>query len=221
MKKWLLIMFGSLFFSTAQAQIPTTDVAHIATSVFNAVETMGQWASQYGQMVEQIQQYQQQITQMKQQYNSITGARGMGNLLSSSNVMSNYLPDDWQNVLSNVKNSSGYKLARSKYPSYSGRPKANALYDVVASHDSSTSDMYNRASTQMSDIRSLMGQIEGASDPAAKQDLMNRLVSQQNALQGTQNLVTLLHTKQKQELEQASSEAAKEHACGEFKRSGC
>lgn len=221
MKKWIVLMFSALFFSTAQAQIPVTDGVHIATSVFNEVETLAQWATQYGQMYEQIQQYQQQINQMKQQYNAITGARGMGGILSATNAMQNYLPNDWQNVLSSVKSSSTYKLARGKYPTYSGMPKTNALYDVIAGHDASTSDMYNRASTQMADLRSLMGQIDGANDPAAKQDLMNRLVSQQNALQGTQNLITLMNSKQKQELEEAAVAAAKEHACSEFKRSGC
>lgn len=211
----------AVFLSTAYAQIPVTDVVHISTSVFNQVETMAQWAQQYTQMMQQIEQFQQQIQQYQQQYNAITGSRGMGQLLTNTSAMTTALPANWQNVLSNVKSTSSYATARANYPSFTNKPKANALYDVVASHDAITTDLYNKSNTQMADLRSLMGQIDSASDPAAKQDLMNRLVSQQNGLQANQNLLTLVQQKQKQELEVASRAAASENACSEFKRSSC
>jgi type IV secretion system protein VirB5 len=66
-----------------------------------------------------------------------------------------------------------------------------------------------------------MGQIDSANDPAAKQDLTNRLISEQNTVQANQNLANILQAKQKQELEEASQQAITEFTCKEFKRSGC
>ena len=103
----------------------------------------------------------------------------------------------------------------------SGLPKANALYDVIASHNAIMSDLYGKANSRLSLIQSLTAQIDSANDPAAKADLANRLISEQNAIQANQNLVTILQSKQKQELEVASQAAVKELSCKDFKRSGC
>jgi type IV secretion system protein VirB5 len=219
LKKRVIAVCLLVAFGTANAQIPVTDGVHIATTVFNEVETIAQWANQYTQMANQIQQYEQQIEQYKQHYQAVTGSRGMGQLLTNTASLTTSLPADWQNTISSIKNTASYATARAKYPTFTNKPKANNLYDVVATHDATTSDLYTKANSQISDIKSLMGQIDSASDPAAKQDLMNRLVSQQNALQANQNLVTLVNQKQKQDLEVASRSAASEAACSEFKRS--
>lgn len=222
MVKKLFISLCFLFsFGTANAQIPVTDIIHISTSIFNEVEQIAQWVNQYTQMANQIQQFQTQIDQYRQHYNAVTGSRGMGQVLTNSSSLTTSLPPDWKNTLASVKSTASYAAARANYPTFPNAPKANALYDVVASHDALTSDLYAKSQSQIADINSLMGRIDSANDPAAKQDLMNRLVSQQNTLQASQNLAALVERKQKQELEQASRAAAAEHACGEFKRSGC
>ena len=202
-----------VFAGAAQAQIPVTDVASISTSVANQVESIAKWAQQFNQL-------QQQITQYQQQYAAITGPRGMGALLDNT-ALKAALPADWQQVLTDVKKTSAYITERKKYPTFSSAPKANSMYDVIASQNALMSDLYGKANSRLSLIQSLTAQIDSANDPAAKADLANRLISEQNAIQANQNLVTILQSKQKQELEAAAQLAAKEHTCKEFKRSGC
>ena len=202
-----------VFAGAAQAQIPVTDIAHITTSVTNQVESISKWAMQFNQL-------QQQITQYQQQYSAITGSRGMGALLDNS-ALKAALPADWQQVLTDVKKTSAYVTERGKYPTLSGLPKANALYDVIASQNAIMGDLYGKANNRLSLIQSLTAQIDSANDPAAKADLANRLISEQNAIQANQNLVTILQQKHRQELEEAALQATKENTCKEFKRSGC
>lgn len=202
-----------VFAGAAQAQIPVTDIEHITTSVTNQVESISKWAMQFNQL-------QQQITQYQQQYSAITGSRGMGALLDNS-ALKAALPADWQQVLTDVKKTSAYITERGKYPTFSNAPKANAMYDVVASQNAIMSDLYGKANSRLSLIQSLTAQIDSANDPAAKADLANRLISEQNAIQANQNLVTILQSKQKQELETAAQQATQEHTCKEFKRPSC
>ncbi|HRM67374.1 MAG TPA: type IV secretion system protein [Comamonas denitrificans] len=202
-----------VFAGAANAQIPVTDIAHITTSVTNQVESISKWAMQFNQL-------QQQITQYQQQYSAITGSRGMGALLDNS-ALKAALPADWQQVLTDVKKTSAYVTERGKYPTLSGLPKANALYDVIASQNAIMGDLYGKANNRLSLIQSLTAQIDSANDPAAKADLANRLISEQNAIQANQNLVTILQQKHRQELEEAALQATKENTCKEFKRSGC
>ena len=202
-----------VFAGAAQAQIPVTDVASISTSVANQVESIAKWAQQFNQL-------QQQITQYQQQYAAITGPRGMAALLDNS-ALKAALPADWQQVLTDVKKTSAYITERGKYPTFSNAPKANAMYDVVASQNAIMTDLYGKANSRLSLIQSLTAQIDSANDPAAKADLANRLISEQNAIQANQNLVTILQSKQKQDLEVASQAAVKELSCKDFKRSGC
>ena len=202
-----------VFAGAANAQIPVTDIAHITTSVTNQVESISKWAMQFNQL-------QQQITQYQQQYSAITGSRGMGALLDNT-ALKAALPADWQQVLTDVKKTSAYVTERGKYPTLSGLPKANALYDVIASQNAIMGDLYGKANNRLSLIQSLTAQIDSANDPAAKADLANRLISEQNAIQANQNLVTILQQKHRQELEEAALQATKENTCKEFKRSGC
>lgn len=202
-----------VFAGAAQAQIPVTDLASITTTITNQVESISKWTTQFSQL-------QQQITQYQQQYAAITGSRGMGALLNNS-ALKAALPPDWQKVISDVKKTSAYITERGKYPTLSNAPKANAMYDVIASQNAIMSDLYGKANGRLDLIQKLTEQIDSASDPAAKADLANRLISEQNAIQANQNLVTILQSKQKQELESAAQQATKEHICKEFKRPSC
>jgi type IV secretion system protein VirB5 len=202
-----------VFAGAAQAIIPVTDAAHITTSISNQVESIAKWGQQFNQMQQQIQQY-------RQQYAAITSSRGMGGLLDNS-ALQNTLPSDWKEVLSNVKTTIAFATERGKYPTLDSRPKANAMYDVIASQNTVMDDLYSKSTKRLALIKSLTSQIDSANDPAAKADLSNRLMSEQNAIQANQNLVTILQTKQKQEMEAAGQLAAEEFSCKEFKRSGC
>ena len=202
-----------IFAGASQAQIPVTDVASISASVANQVESIGKWTTQFGQL-------QDQITTAKKQLDAISGARGMGALLNNS-AMNAALPADWKTVLTNIKSTSGYATERSKYPTLTSLPKANAMYDTMAAQNAVMSDLYTKANNRVGLIQSLTAQIDSANDPAAKADLANRLISETNAIQANQNLVNILQSKQKQELDAAAQLASQEYSCKEFKRSGC
>lgn len=197
----------------AYGQIPVTDAVSITTQVANQVESITKWVSQFQQMQTQINQY-------RQQFESMTGSRGMGALLDNT-ALKAVLPADWQQVLSNIKRTQGYITERNKYPSFANLPKTNAMYDVIASQNAVMTDLYAKANERLGLIQSLTAKIDTATDPAAKADLTNRLISEQNAIQANQNLVTILQSKQKQELEIASQAAVKELSCKEFKRANC
>jgi type IV secretion system protein VirB5 len=216
LKNFLTAVVGALVFvftGAAHAQIPVTDGAHIGLSITNQVESISKWAQQFSQLQQQIQQYQQQ-------YAAITGARGMGGLLDNSGMNAG-LPADWKNVLASIKSTSAFATERAKYPTPANRPKTNAMYDTMASQNASMSDLYAKSNQRLGNIQALTAQIDSANDPAAKADLTNRLVSEQNAIQANQNLVTILQSKQKQDLKEASREAQREYLCSEFKRTGC
>ncbi|WP_265310999.1 type IV secretion system protein [Verminephrobacter aporrectodeae] len=202
-----------VFAGSVQAQIPVTDGVSISTSIKNQVETIVKWGEQFKLLQEQIDQY-------KKQYESITGSRGMGSLLDNT-ALNAPLSDDWQKALADVKKTSAYATERSKYPTLDGMPKTNAMYDIVASQNTVMSDLYSKASKRLGLIQSLTAQIDSANDPAAKVDLTNRLISEQNAIQANQHLVTILQVKQKQDMEVASQAAVKEFTCKEFNRTNC
>jgi type IV secretion system protein VirB5 len=81
------------FSSSAQAQIPVTDVGAIFQLV-TEVQTLSQ----------QLQTAEQELQQAQQAYQSITGSRGMQNVASGTNW--NYLPSDWT-TLQNTLNGAG------------------------------------------------------------------------------------------------------------------
>lgn len=208
--------FALIFFAcmgVAHAQIPVTDIAKITQSVNAQVQTMAQWATQATSMATQIQS-------MKQQYDSITGPRGMGNLLNNA-MLNSALPDDWQAVMSSVKSTAAYATERAKYPTLTNAPKSNALYDTIAGQNATMSNLFATGAARIKQQLALMGQIDSAADPAAKQDLANRLVAEQNAIQANQQLIVTLQAKQQQDLTAASAAAAKEWRCSEFKSSNC
>ena len=63
-----------------------------------------------------------------------------------------------------------------------------------------------------------MNQIDLAKDPAAKADLQNRLVSEQNAISATNQLLAVLEKKQTQDLEAGKNKASAEFCCKKFKK---
>lgn len=86
--------------SQAYAQVPVTDAGSIEQQVKTQVETMTKWKIQYDQMMSQI-------DQAKQQYEALTGTRGLGQIMDDP-TLRDYLPDEWQTVYDNVRNS-GYR----------------------------------------------------------------------------------------------------------------
>lgn len=207
------LVTGLLVGGGAHAQWAVIDGASISTQIRNQVETLAQWTQQFKQL-------QAQLNQGRAQLDAITGSRGMGALLDNQAVKA-MLPADFNQMVSTIKNTAAYATERAKYPTLVGMPKTNSMYDAMAAQRATMSDLYAKASGRMNQVQDLMGQIDSAGDPAAKQDLANRLISEQNQIEATANLAQMLQAKQRQELEDAAQQARKELTCKEFKRASC
>ena len=79
--------------SARGAGIPVIDVAAIA-----------QLTQQVQYWLQQIQLMQNQLNQVQQAYRAVTGPRGMQNLLAGT--ARNYLPPDWNEMISVLNNTS-------------------------------------------------------------------------------------------------------------------
>lgn len=213
-KQFLFLAMALFAWGNAHAQIPVTDGASIAKQVANQLETIQKWGLQYAQMI-------QQIDQAKKQFESMNGARGLGTVSNSQAVkFDSIIPDSWQTL--SGQSLPGYKSARSKYPTTTDKqPKLSALFDTRASQEAQMSAIYDATTKRRQQVDSLMAQIDTATDPAAKADLMNRLVQEQNAIQASAQSLAALKEKQAHELSDARQAAVTESMCLEFNKSGC
>jgi type IV secretion system protein VirB5 len=213
MKFKKLVLAAALICSTATAQIPVTDGAQIGVHIANQIETIGKW-------VMQLQQLKQQYDLGKSHYDSIRGARGMGGLLNASGVKI-ALPANWLNAMNQFKSTGAFTSIRAKYPTKPDYPKYNNVYDTIVVQQLAMDDFYQKTTQRITQVDNLRGQIDSANDPAAKADLQNRLIAEQNAIQASAQLVELIKQKNIQDLDTAAREARVEFRCKEFKRAGC
>lgn len=181
--------------------VPTIDVA-----------TVAQLAEQYKKLQEQFQQLQR-LEQIA------SGNRNMGGLLNDPKL-SGMLPKEWQEVADNIRSSAAYKAEREKL----GTAKTtggNQLLDKIAEQNATMTMFFSTANSRLDNVQNLMKQIDLATDPAAKQDLTNRLVNEQNAIAATQQVLGILKERQAQERIEANKVAKRSAVCAEFKKTGC
>jgi type IV secretion system protein VirB5 len=208
-----LAVFFALSFAvptpTAWASgIPTVDIAHIMSTVMNQIESMMKWVEQARQMEEQISALEGQLKQMDKEYKAITGNRGMG--------VDDPLREELKRI---VANPPGWEEMRKKYPTFEGlnAPKAAAVYDVVAKGDARMQALMALSERRMDQVNSLMQKIDAAEDPAAKQDLANRIASEQAAILAAASLIQVVAEKQKTDVRHAQFEAKREFFEREWK----
>lgn len=188
----------------AHAGIPTISIPEILQMVM-----------QYTQQVEQFETLKNQLTTAASQLQGMTGSRGMGSLLSNPDVQAQ-LPADWQSVYSSVRSSPSFGAERAKLPT-STNPSINAIYDATAASNATMTDFFSKAGARIQQIKDLQSQIDLAGDPAAKQDLANRMITEQNSIQATSQLLEILKQKQAQDIAQAQQAASRSFVCTEFK----
>lgn len=198
-KRLLTALTLAMSINTAHAGIPVIDAASIAQAILQVQA----WGEQYNQMVTQI--------------TNTTGSRGLGLILNDPAVKA-ALPANWGNVLTTIQTTALYTAERAKYPTLASNPTQNAVYDQIAANNATMTDMFNKANGRLAQVESLLNRINSASDPAAKQDLNNRLVNEQNAIAATNQLIALLKEKQKQDTEAAEHAAYKSFQCKQYGR---
>lgn len=209
---YLIVIGCAAIVTTTLAQIPVTVTSSVPATV-NHIETMAKWAEQYKQL-------ENQYKQMRQQYESTVGSRGLGNIFNDPRIQS-ALPSDWQSVLNTIKRIPAYTTERAKFPTDKNNPKANSLFDALAANNATMTEFFTKTNARLEQTKKLMGQIDLAQDPAAKSDLQARLISEQNAIQGTTQLLAVIQAKQQQDIDAANRAARKEWLCKEFKKVRC
>ena len=198
--------------SFAHAGIPVVDTVLNPQTLINQV-------ANYAEYVAQLVQMEQQVQQAIQMYNSVTGARGMSGLLNNPAVRST-LPPAYGSVVSAIKSGATYAAERAALPT-STNPKINAIYDSVAVNKAALTDAYAQASARQVQVQQLQAQIDSASDPAAKQDLQNRMTSELQSIHAQSQLLAMLQPKQEQDNTEAREAAHRNFICTEFANASC
>jgi type IV secretion system protein VirB5 len=179
----VLAVAGSLFTGHARASgIPVIDVA-------NLVQTIQQVLNDITAISNQV----QQITQLQSQINSLNGMRNLGDVFNNP-LLRNYVPAEAYTYV-NAINTSGYaalnataKALRDVDMVYncldrigSARTACQASLAQPYQHKGLLQDAMKAASGRLSQIQSLMGQINATTDQKAVQEVQAR-IGAENAL---------------------------------------
>lgn len=164
------------------------------------------WAKQIESMQQQFEKLQQTYQQVQSTYTSMTGNRGIGNVLSLTNSMRNYLPQgasDMVGVLNNANNTysgmsnqiqalanSNSILSNASLANMNMLPAQLKLLtdqrtNTAAIQSIAAQGMAN-ASQRFSYLQTLMSQINGTTDPKAIAELNARIASEQTMMTNEQ-----------------------------------
>lgn len=225
MKKKLITLFISVAFYSqySLAGIPVTVIADVPTQL-NQIQNFSQMLKDYAMMVDQLNQMKQQFSQMEKEYSSLTGSRNLGDILNSPEFKQ-YLPDDWQDIYSNIRNNG--------YDGLSGAAKAlrdaSKVFDTCSYINDATekrvceaqsiqaaqdqtfaNDAYKKSTNRVQQIESLMTEINRTSDPKAIAELSARIQAEQALIQNEQIKLAMYQESSKAEkqlLDQQKHEA--------------
>ncbi|MFB8959946.1 P-type DNA transfer protein VirB5 [Xanthomonas arboricola] len=170
----------SLSFGTG-AQIPVTDVA------MNTQTQMNQTAN-FAKYVEQVAQLKNQLEQAKQQYEALTGSRGLGDLFNNP-ALRQYLPQDWTGLYDAVQRGDVTGIS-GKVQDIIDKNKSGSIADMYADVSARQERLgavnkatglagFDAAMKRADQIQSLIGQINGTSDPKAIAELQARIAGEQ------------------------------------------
>ena len=177
------LVAGTLSTGNARAQgIPVIDIA-------NLVQTIVQVMNDVTEISNQV----QQITQLQNQLNSINGMRNLGNILNNP-MLRNYVPAEAYTYL-NAVNTSGYsglnataKTLRDSGMVYNcmdlagaARTSCQAALAQPYQQKGLLQDAMKSAAGRLTQINSLMDQINATSDQKAVQEIQAR-IGAENAL---------------------------------------
>jgi type IV secretion system protein VirB5 len=177
------LVAGTLGSGNARATgIPVIDIANLLQTVLQVLNDVTEISNQV-----------QQITQLQEQLNSINGMRSLGNVFNNPSLK-NYVPAEAYTYL-NAVNTSGYsglnstaKALRDAGMVYNCMDRAGAARtDCQAplaqpyQQKGLLQDAMKSAAGRLSQIQSLMGQINATSDQKAVQEIQAR-IGAENAL---------------------------------------
>lgn len=165
----------------AGAQIPVTDVA------LNT-QTQTNQQMNFAKFVEQVTQLKNQLEQAKQQYEALTGTRGLGDLFNNP-ALRQYLPQDWTGLYDAVQGGDVAGIS-GKVQDIIDKNKSGSIADMSADVRARQERLgavnkatglagFDAAMKRADQIQSLIGQINGTSDPKAIAELQARIAGEQ------------------------------------------
>ena len=177
------IVAGTLGAGSARAQgIPVIDIANLIQTILQVLNDVTEISNQV-----------QQITQLQDQLNSINGMRNLGNVFNNP-MLKNYVPAEAYTYV-NAINTSGYsglnataKALRDAGMVYNcmdlagdARTACQATLAQPYQQKGLLQDAMKSAAGRLSQIQSLMGQINATTDQKAVQEVQAR-IGAENAL---------------------------------------
>lgn len=199
-----LLLTTSILTPSAQAGWPVTVIADVPGQI-NQMVNHAQTLKDYAALLEQLEQLRRQYTQMQKDYESVTGSRNLGEILNNP-AFKNYIPDNWQEVQSNIRNN-GYeglsgsaRVLRNSSRIFDAceyitdfQEKRNCAAKAVkpAQDQAFATDAYKKSAQRVAQIESLMGQINQTSDPKAIAELNARIQAEQALIQNEQTKLAL------------------------------
>jgi len=199
-----LLISPYLLTSSAHAGWPVSVIADLPGQI-NQITNYAQMLTDYATLIEQLDQMKQQYDQMELDYKSTTGSRNLGEILNNP-AFKNYLPDNWQEIQRNVRNN-GYeglsgtaKALRNASKIFDAceyitdyQEKRNCAARAVkpAQDQAFATDAYKKSAERVTQIESLMKQINQTSDPKAIAELNARIQAEQAMIQNEQTKLAL------------------------------
>lgn len=228
MKKIALssLFIGSMSLTpTVLAAWPVSVIADVPGQM-NQMVNHAQMLKDYSALVQQLEEMRRQYEQMQRDYKSVTGSRNLGNILNNP-LFRDYVPDNWQDVQSNIRNN-GYnglngtaRALRDMSKIFDAcqyitglQEKRNCEAKAVqpAQDRAFATDAYQTSVQRVSQIESLMREINATSDPKSIAELNARIQAEQALIQNEQTKLTLYQaaaSAEKELLEQQTHEIDK------------
>lgn len=190
MTKLFLIVFSGIIFSTPIAAMPVF-VTGDASAERHQVENLKQWASQYGQM-------KNQLDQMKQTYGAITG-NGKYGLSHFDPSLVQYLPAEWKDVYNQVANqergqigSLESEIKRKEKFNPNLKDGEKRYYDTLTRNKAMTMEAFEKTSKRLETINKLMQKSNFTQNTKQAADLQNRIATENAIIQNEQTKINLM-----------------------------
>jgi len=183
----IAVAIGSTSLTASATGIPTVDVMSIAQMAQNAIQQASEAAAQLEQAKRAISEAQSQFDKTK---SMITGNSGYGSQYNNKNL-TDYIPTTttikgWQKIYDQV-DSSVLQGMRDEYGLKSEDPLQQEVFDKQLTHLYTTEAAYQANNLRLANIQALQAEADQAQTPQEKQDISNRIQSEQAAIANETN----------------------------------
>ncbi|WP_420170770.1 type IV secretion system protein (plasmid) [Pseudomonas alloputida] len=185
-----MIALGGIPALASATGIPTVDVAAALQLVQNAFEQAEQAKAQLDEAQNAISQAKSQFDEMK---SLTTGNSGYGNYYNDSN-MTSYLPTtttngSWQQIYSSF-DSSKLTALRQQYGLVSDDAQQQEVFDKKLINLATAQEQYAANNYRLENIKKLQQEADNAVTPQQKEDISNRIKTEQAAIANETNRQT-------------------------------